>query len=35
MGKMGDAWDAAYASWFLASDDSKYITRSGMKEFNG
>ena len=25
-GKMGDAWDVAYASLFLASDESKYIT---------
>lgn len=26
MGRMGDAWDIAYASLFLASDESKYIT---------
>jgi NAD(P)-dependent dehydrogenase (short-subunit alcohol dehydrogenase family) len=26
MGHMGDAWDVAYASLFLASDESKYIT---------
>ena len=25
-GKMGDAWDVAYAALFLASDESKYIT---------
>jgi NAD(P)-dependent dehydrogenase (short-subunit alcohol dehydrogenase family) len=25
-GKMGDAWDVAYACLFLASDESKYIT---------
>ena len=25
-GKMGDAWDVAYASLFLASDESRYIT---------
>jgi NAD(P)-dependent dehydrogenase (short-subunit alcohol dehydrogenase family) len=25
-GKMGDAWDVAYASLFLASDEAKYIT---------
>lgn len=25
-GKMGDAWDIAYASVFLASDEAKYIT---------
>jgi NAD(P)-dependent dehydrogenase (short-subunit alcohol dehydrogenase family) len=26
MGKMGDAWDVAYASLFLASEEAKYIT---------
>jgi len=26
MNKMGDAWDVAYASLFLASDEAKYIT---------
>ena len=26
MGKMGDAWDIAHASLFLASDEAKYIT---------
>ena len=26
MGKQGDAWDVAYASLFLASDEAKYIT---------
>lgn len=26
MGRMGDAWDVAYASLFLASDEAKYIT---------
>ncbi|MBJ3778647.1 SDR family NAD(P)-dependent oxidoreductase [Acuticoccus mangrovi] len=25
-GKMGDAWDTAYASLFLASDEARYIT---------
>ena len=25
-GKMGDAWDVAYASLVLASDEAKYIT---------
>ena len=28
MGKMGDAWDVAYAVLFLASDEAKYITGS-------
>jgi len=26
MGKMGDSWDVAYASLFLASDEARYIT---------
>ncbi len=26
MGRMGDAWDVAYASLFLASEEAKYIT---------
>jgi len=26
LGRMGDAWDVAYASLFLASDEAKYIT---------
>lgn len=26
MGRMGDAWDIAYAAAFLASDEAKYIT---------
>jgi NAD(P)-dependent dehydrogenase (short-subunit alcohol dehydrogenase family) len=26
MGRMGDAWDVAYAAVFLASDEAKYIT---------
>jgi len=26
MKKQGDAWDVAYASLFLASDEAKYIT---------
>ena len=25
-GKMGDAWDTAYAALFLASDEARYIT---------
>src|SRR4029077_19336725 len=28
LGKMGEAWDVAYASLFLASDEAKYITGS-------
>lgn len=26
MGRMGDAWDVAYAALFLASDEARYIT---------
>jgi NAD(P)-dependent dehydrogenase (short-subunit alcohol dehydrogenase family) len=26
LGKMGDAWDVAHASLFLASDEARYIT---------
>jgi len=26
MGRMGDAWDVAYARLFLASDESKFVT---------
>lgn len=26
MGHMGEAWDVAYASLYLASDESKYVT---------
>jgi NAD(P)-dependent dehydrogenase (short-subunit alcohol dehydrogenase family) len=26
MGRMGDAWDVAYAALFLVSDEAKYIT---------
>ena len=29
-GKMGDAWDVAYASLFLASDESKYVTATEL-----
>ncbi len=28
--KMGDAWDVAYAALFLASDEAKYITGTGI-----
>ena len=30
MGKMGDAWDTAYAALFLASDESKFITGTSL-----
>ena len=30
MGKMGEAWDVAYASLFLASDEAKYITGTAL-----
>jgi NAD(P)-dependent dehydrogenase (short-subunit alcohol dehydrogenase family) len=26
MGKMGTAWDTAYAALFLASDEARFIT---------
>ena len=26
MGRMGDAWDVAYAALFLASDEARFIT---------
>ena len=26
MGRMGDAWDVAYAALYLASDEAKYVT---------
>ena len=26
MGRMGNAWDVAFASLFLASDEARYIT---------
>jgi len=29
-GKMGDAWDVAYAALFLASDEAKYITATEL-----
>ncbi len=29
-GKMGDAWDVAYASLFLASDEAKYVTATEL-----
>ena len=29
-GKMGDAWDVAYASLFLASDEAKYVTATQL-----
>jgi NAD(P)-dependent dehydrogenase (short-subunit alcohol dehydrogenase family) len=30
MKKMGDAWDVAYATLFLASDEAKYITGANL-----
>jgi NAD(P)-dependent dehydrogenase (short-subunit alcohol dehydrogenase family) len=30
LGKMGDAWDVAFAALFLASDEAKYITGSQL-----
>ena len=30
MGHMGDAWDTAYATLFLASDEAKYITATEL-----
>jgi NAD(P)-dependent dehydrogenase (short-subunit alcohol dehydrogenase family) len=30
MGKQGDAWDVAYLSLFLASDEAKYITGAAL-----
>jgi NAD(P)-dependent dehydrogenase (short-subunit alcohol dehydrogenase family) len=30
MGRMGDAWDVAYASLFLASEEAKYITGASL-----
>ncbi len=29
-GKMGDAWDVAYAALFLACDEAKYITGANL-----
>jgi NAD(P)-dependent dehydrogenase (short-subunit alcohol dehydrogenase family) len=26
MGRMGDAWDVAYAALYLACDEAKYVT---------
>ena len=26
VGRMGEAWDVAYAALFLASDEAKYVT---------
>jgi NAD(P)-dependent dehydrogenase (short-subunit alcohol dehydrogenase family) len=30
MGKMGEAWDVAYAALFLASDEAKYVTGADL-----
>ena len=29
-GRMGDAWDVAQASLFLAGDESRYVTGHGL-----
>ena len=29
-GKMGDAWDIAYAAQFLASDEAGYMNGTGL-----
>jgi NAD(P)-dependent dehydrogenase (short-subunit alcohol dehydrogenase family) len=29
-GKMGDAWDVAYAALFLASDEARYVNATGI-----
>ena len=29
-GKMGDGWDVAYASLYLASDEAKYVTATEL-----
>jgi NAD(P)-dependent dehydrogenase (short-subunit alcohol dehydrogenase family) len=41
MGRMGDAWDVAHATLFLASDEARYITGAelvvdgGLTSFTG
>ena len=30
LGKMGDAWDVAFAALFLASDEAKFITGAAL-----
>lgn len=30
MGRMGDAWDVAYAALYLASDEAKYVTATSI-----
>ncbi len=30
MGRMGDAWDVAYAALYLASDEAKYVTGTSI-----
>src|SRR5215469_9847320 len=35
IGRMGDAWDVAYAALFLASDEAKYITGASWSSMAG
>ena len=35
MGRMGDAWDVAYAALFLAFDEAKYITGTELVVVGG
>ena len=30
MGRMGDAWDVAYAALFLASDEARFVTATEL-----
>jgi len=35
MGRMGDAWDVAYAALFLPSDEAKHITGTELVVYGG